>query len=342
MAPTHKGHQAWVTAPEPTTGCSFILTTAGIIVVYSCIIAAVHQFWLQSETGGAAAPGGNVTKDFWGNEGQPFDAPEPNYMYSSFIAEFWSVLTVFPMAGVHLLRLAFHYGYNWKVKVMAGWTTWMYSLALFSHMTLYTMVNQVTCGSVITNAIYALCIWGGIAGKPLSWTPFRLFVAFSCWCICVWGLYHLPFVLKPVGGVYTLFVVQTPPVVFAFFGAMIVYWRWSEQCKSDSVLFWGLAVLVVSGFMLTCAMGLSLVEVYFGESHGVLAPETLGIPWMHLTIHVLEQLGIYGYGVGVASVEHTLQNPTPCSMEFAFGVMPYVALGKADRPQLNGAKSKPE
>ena len=69
-------------------------------------------------------------------------------------------------------------------------------------------------------------------------------------------------------------------------------------------------VLCLAGFLLTMAMALSLVEVYYGASHGVLR-SAAGFPWMHIVIHMLEQVGIYLSGFGSAyPPRHALRVPT--------------------------------
>lgn len=54
-------------------------------------------------------------------------------------------------------------------------------------------------------------------------------------------------------------------------------------------------------------MCVSLVEVIYGKT---LQGKYFGIvPYLHILIHILEQVGIYLYGVGVAVIEHTLVRP---------------------------------
>lgn len=267
----------------------------------------------------------DASSDYWGWSGKPFDAPEPNYLVVPWIAEFWSVLTVFPFAGVNLLRLGLKYGYAPEVLFTYVHTTVMYSTAFFSHMTLSTVVNQITCSLVISNAVVAYLVWGWVAGGPLKHAWFRIPVGFFGWAAIIYGIATLPFILKPVGGVYTLFVVQTPPVFAAFVGALGLCYKDLGESKT---LKSGIKVLAVSGFLLTLAMALSFVEVHYGMAYGVIH-SLLGFPWMHVTIHILEQLGIYGYGVGSACLHHCYVDPTPCSFKWC-GWVPYLAFSDDD------------
>jgi len=153
----------------------------------------------------------------------------------------------------------------------------------------------------------------------------RIPVGFFGWVAMIYGIATLPFKLKPVGGVYTLFVVQTPPVLGAFLGALWLRRRGLGECQ---VLKSGVQTLSVAGSLLTMAMALSWVEVHYGMKYGVIT-SLLGFPWMHVVIHILEQVGIYGYGVGTACLHHCYVEPTPCSFKWC-GFVPYVALTNED------------
>ena len=91
------------------------------------------------------------------------------------------MVTVFPFAGVNLLRFALKYDYAMPLKAMYILNVSMYSCALVSHATLYTVVNQVTCAQVISAAIYAYMAWGWIVGWPLQITWLRLAVGMCGW-----------------------------------------------------------------------------------------------------------------------------------------------------------------
>lgn len=293
----------------------FLLTCTFIVLFYGGALCALHLL----------LPGAReASGDYWGFVGQPFDAPEPNYLVVPWISEFWSVITVFPFAGWNLLRLGLKYGYSPQVLFTYVHTTVMYSTAFFSHMTLHTVIQQITCSLVISNAIVAYLVWGWIAGGPLKHFWFRFPVGFLGWAAMIYGIATFPFILKPFGGVYTLFVVQTPPVLGAFLGAV---WLDSHNLGESQALKAGIRCLSVSGFLLCMAMCLSLVEVYYGMDYGVIA-SLLGFPWMHVVIHILEQIGIYGYGVGSACLHHCYVEPTPCSFKWC-GLVPYLALSDA-------------
>jgi hypothetical protein len=127
--------------------------------------------------------------------------------------------------------------------------------------------------------------------------------------------------------VYTLFVVQTPPVVGAFFGALAVKYNHRLHVRKPEPLRVGENVLCLAGFLLTMAMALSLVEVYYGASHGVLR-SAAGFPWMHIVIHMLEQVGIYLSGFGSACLHHVIADKSRAAeVRYALGVVPYLRLG---------------
>jgi hypothetical protein len=282
----------------------------------------------------------DATDDYWGNSGQPFDAPEPNYHIVPWIAEFWSVVTVFPFAGVNLLRFALKYDYAPILKAMYILNISMYSCALVSHTTLYTLVNQVTCAQVISAAIYAYMAWGWIVGWPLQVTWLRVTVGLCGWLCCLGGIAVFPWVLTPVGGVYTLFVVQTPPVLGAFLGAMAVKYNHRLQARKPEAMRVGENVLVFAGFLLTSAMALSLVEVYYGASHGVLH-SAAGFPWMHIVIHTFEQVGIYLSGFGSACLHHVIADKSrDAKVQYALGFIPYLRLDGPEEKEAEEAETE--
>jgi hypothetical protein len=257
-----------------------------------------------------------ATGDYWGNQGKPFDAPEPNYHLVPWIAEFWSVVTVFPFAGVNLLRFALKYDYAMPLKAMYMLNISMYSCALVSHTTLYTFVNQITCAQVISAAIYAYMAWGWVVGWPLQLTWFRIAVGVCGWLCCIFGIIFFPFILSPVIG--------------AFLGALAVKYNHRLQVRKPQALRVGENILCIAGFLLTMAMALSLVEVYYGATHGVLH-SAAGFPWMHIVIHTFEQVGIYLSGVGSACLHHIIaDNSRPAEVRYALGVAPYLRLGTQD------------
>ncbi|CAE7776156.1 unnamed protein product, partial [Symbiodinium pilosum] len=59
---------------------------------------------------------------FWGTLPSAWDHPEPNYLVSGVVGEFWSVLTTIPVAGALLLYLGLRFGYGSKVMAIYALT----------------------------------------------------------------------------------------------------------------------------------------------------------------------------------------------------------------------------
>jgi hypothetical protein len=282
----------------------------------------------------AALPPG--PRDYWGTSGHPFDAPEPNYLVVPWIAEFWSVLTVIPYAGGVSLYLGFKYRYAAQICFVYMLTTCMYSSALLSHSTLITPVQQATCGQVISNAIVSYMAWGGILGGPFARNAIRITIGFLGWMCCVGGILFFPFLLQPAGGLYTLFAVQTPVVFCAWMGTLLVRYKSRQRSFATPVERCGADVLAFSGGVLFTAMIASIIEVYWGFSHGVWH-SLYGFPWMHITVHVLEQVGIYLYGFGAACLHHAVVEPRPGAVVWAFGCIPVLALDPGGKTEPKDA-----
>merc|ERR1712039_813068 len=60
-------------------------------------------------------------------------------------------------------------------------------------------------------------------------------------------------------------------------------------------------LLLYSGTLLCMAMGISFVEISM-DRNAVMIFDTF--PYLHVMIHILEQIGIYNYGMGVAALQH--------------------------------------
>jgi len=82
-----------------------------------------------------------------------WDHPEPNYIWSPAIAEFWSVISAIPLAGSMLIYIGFRLKYPSKVVMIYFSSFWMYNVAMHSHLTLSQGIFEVTLTSVMWTAI---------------------------------------------------------------------------------------------------------------------------------------------------------------------------------------------
>jgi len=262
----------------------------------------------------------------WKSEGGLWDHPEPNYKVLSFVAEFFASITAIPLAGGFLLYQALRFSYNTPALLLYLMDCWMYTCAFFAHMLLWPVLNSVTLTSVLTNALYTLGIYSGIVGGIFKTMWVRVVLTLSMWAAIVYMVIVLPPWFGENGGVPALLTIQTPAVILALAGAR--YCRkqhiTSPKNKTLSLAF---KFLSLSGILLCSAMGVSLVEVLYGKEFQV---TYFGIvPVFHIIIHVLEQIGIYLYGVGVAAIEHTLVRPPSHGargrIEY-IGIVPYFAM----------------
>eukprot|EP01084_Bolivina_argentea_P187167 322463_1 len=95
--------------------------------------------------------------DFWGFIPSVWDHPEPNYVFFSWIAEFFSILTALPIAGYLLLYNAYKYQYSnigYQVIGLYIIICCMYSCAFMAHTTLCPLIMSITLTSVLTNGVY--------------------------------------------------------------------------------------------------------------------------------------------------------------------------------------------
>ena len=259
----------------------------------------------------------------WLSEGGLWDHPEPNYRVLPFVAEFFASFTAIPLAGGFLLYQALRFSYNKRVLVLFLLDCWMYTCAFFAHMLLWPLLNSVTLTSVLTNALYTFSVYSGLAGGPLRSTPVRILLTLMLWGAIVYMVIVLPPWFGQNGGVPALLTIQTPAVISALAGA---FYCWSNAKTAQGRQ--AFKYLSVSGILLTSAMAVSLVEVIFGKEHQA---RFFGIvPVYHMIIHILEQIGIYLYGVGVSTLEHCVLRPVDVArarVEFLFGgCLPYLAI----------------
>lgn len=265
----------------------------------------------------------------WRSEGGLWDHPEPNYKVFPFVAEFFASVTAIPLAGGFLLYQAMRFSYNKPVLVLYLLDCWMYTCAFFSHMLLWPFLNAVTLTSVLTNALYTFSIYSGLAGGPLRNTKVRVSLSVVLWIAIVYMVAVLPPWFGKNGGVPALLIIQTPAVISALAGAYYCAHHVSDLSKKSPDAHKAFHLLSISGILLCSAMAVSLIEVLYGKHF---QSKYFGIvPIFHIIIHILEQIGIYLYGVGVATIEHVIL-PQPPSiatprLEYIFGgYVPYLGI----------------
>lgn len=293
--------------PSRMTGFEMVLVVVFIVAVYIVfLMGGLHTLL-----------GFMVTltdkRKVWLSEGGLWDHPEPNYSVLPFVAEFFASITAVPLAGGVLLYQALRYSYNAPVLVLYLWDCWMYTCAFFSHMLLWPFLNAVTLTSVLTNALYTFGMYGGLAGGWLKKNPFRWSLVICLWLIILWLVRVMPAWFGENGGVPALLTIQTPAVISALAGAMYCSFFYPEAFK----------LLSISGTLLCSAMFVSLIEVIWGKS---CQPFFGRVPFFHILIHTLEQIGIYLYGVGVAAIEHKLRPVGAHARIEYIGIVPYFAI----------------
>ena len=311
------------------------------VVLVLLFISAVYTVFLM---GGLDALLSSIVnlKDkqkVWLSEGGLWDHPEPNYSVLPFVAEFFASFTAIPLAGGFLLYQALRFSYNAPVLILFLMDCWMYTCAFFAHMLLWPFLNAVTLTSVLTNALYTFGVYSGLAGGPLRHALVRAILTIALWLMIVYMVVVLPPWFGENGGVPALLTIQTPAVISALAGA---FYCWS---KTDTALGReAFKLLSISGFLLCLAMTVSLVEVVYGKQH---QSAYFGIvPVYHIIIHVLEQVGIYLYGVGVATIEHCMVRPVEFGtsrLEYFFGGrVPYLAITVVkEKSEIDGTRRSP-
>ena len=268
----------------------------------------------------------------WLSEGGLWDHPEPNYRVLPFVAEFFASFTAIPLAGGFLLYQAVRFSYNTPVLILFLLDCWMYTCAFFAHMLLWPLLNSVTLTSVLTNALYTFAVYAGLAAGPLSKAWVRIPLALLLWVAIVYMVAVLPAWFGENGGVPALLTIQTPAVISALAGAFYCY-KTSKTSASRQAF----KLLSISGILLCSAMAVSLIEVFYGKQHQA---RFFGIvPVYHIVIHLLEQVGIYLYGVGVSIIDHCMLRPVNVGrarVERIFGSVPYLAI------TVQNIEAKPE
>ena len=146
----------------------------------------------------------------------------------------------------------------------------------------------------------------------------------------VWTLQTHP-LMGEHPGLATLFVVQTPGVWAAWAGAN---WCLQTSSKEDNpCLYDSFKILTNAGVLLCVAMAASLIEVTHGFDYGVLGEVFAYFPYMHIFVHVIEQVGIYMYAVGVAGLQHSIDAGARAGSGIEWcGIIPYCSTTPPFKP----------
>mmetsp|Transcript_25764 Transcript_25764/g.76905 ORF Transcript_25764/g.76905 Transcript_25764/m.76905 type:complete len:405 (+) Transcript_25764:134-1348(+) len=290
-----RGHA--LQALEPLSRAEVVAVVGAVMLIYGGILGAIHCL-ADSPTGASADHPG-----YWGTLPSAWDHPEPNYVVSAGIGEFWSVLTTIPLAGAVLLYEGLKYNYGGKVICIYALICIMYSLAFTAHLTLQKLIFSSTVVAVMSNALLTFAQFSYVVHRWLESKVLRGCVVGVAEVVLVVTVATLPYALSAHGGVWTLFTVQSPGVFLAT-GLAGGLARAAKSPQERSTY----RVVCTAGFLLSAAMFLSLVECLVGFDYGFL-PRLWGFPWLHIAIHVFEQVGIYLFGVGLAALQTLLLLP---------------------------------
>lgn len=297
-------------ARKPLRGAELLAVFGAVAAAYGGALYGLHRR-VEAEAAAdavsaqAADERGPPRLNYWGTLPSAWDHPEPNYLVSPAVGEFWSVVTAVPVAGAMLLYEGFKYGYGAKVLRIYVLTCMMYSLAFSAHLTLQMHIFSATVTAVMSNALLTFAEFSGVVHRILRSACVRGAVVLSAEALLVFTVATLPYTLPANGGVWTLLVVQAPGVLLATAISAALVCR--SSVKEEKTTY---KTVFAAGCLLSSAMGLSLVECLYGFEHGFLS-EWWGFPWLHVAIHVFEQAGIYIFGVGVASLHELLFRPRP-------------------------------
>jgi len=290
------GKWVWRAAATPLTVREFVLPLCTVITVYSSVLVGLHfRQTLAKEAGTATHQPGN----YWGTLPSAWDHPEPNYLVSEVIGEFWSVLTTIPIAGTLLMYQGLKYSYGGKALRIYALTCIMYTLAFSAHLTLQKLVFSTTVTSVMSNALLTFAQFSSVVHRWLKSGMLRATIVFCAEVALISTVATLPYRIAN-GGVWTLFAVQSPGVFLAagIAGLLLRSSKTTEEQQTYRTVFG-------AGCLLSTAMVLSLVECLTGFEYGFML-SLWGFPWLHIAIHIFEQVGIYYFGVGTAALQELL------------------------------------
>jgi hypothetical protein len=300
--------------PEPVTHLQYARAVGLIVGAY-----LTGLFFLDlghRNAYGDGSPADDKTMYVW-------DHPEPNFVWSNAITEFWSVLTTIPLAGALLCWLGLRYRLAFPVMAVYVLTFLMYNFAFTAHATLWKPVFQLTLTSVMLNCFTAFWLYGFLATDLTCYVPklellgcgqCRAKVAVPSVAMVAFAAVNLPDSIGENGGVWTLFYVQAPPVWLATIAA------WSLLLGSSrDDLRPAYKMVSHGGLFLSLAMFLSYCECRL-TTRSVIN----GFPALHVAIHVSEQIGIYMYGLSLAFLQQVHVQPRRgARFSWLFGCVPY-------------------
>merc|ERR550534_3265559 len=107
------------------------------------------------------------------------------------------------------------YRYPWKVLRIYAVTCTMYTLAFSAHLTLQKFVFSATVTSVMSNALLTFAEFSSVVHWTLRSPWIRGAIVLVAEVMLVSTVATLPYALSANGGVWTLFVVQSPGVFLA-------------------------------------------------------------------------------------------------------------------------------
>jgi cytochrome P450 len=272
-------------------------------------------------------------RNYWESKSLIFDHPEPNYQVLLHVAEFWSCVTTIPVAGFLLLWTSIMEDYDVILIGLYIHVLIMYVSAFLSHMTLISPLFSWTVSAVIANSLHAFFWWSCLLGGPLrryssilSWVG--VIIGISVGVSAIFFIQNLEY-FAPIGGFVTLALVQPPFVFLGLCSASYLHFN-SPTDPGYDYLFRG-------GMLLMLAMGISALETFYDPFLlNITVPKstistswTMCFPLLHVIIHILEQVGIYMYGVGVAYAhsKHILKRQNVSIRSDYF--IPYVHKGTA-------------
>jgi len=221
-----------------------------------------------------------------------FDHPEPNYAVSESVCEFWSVLTTVPVAGLLLLFQSFRLRMRWRIKLLSLWICAMYCCACISHWTLVDPIFRLTVTLVVSQGVFVFTQYSYLVSLVLGNYAEAIGIILEAVVLALVGM--LPQRLGAQGGHLSLAVIQTPGVLLGLLAARQVQGRYKESVHDR---------LVLAGCLLAAAMGLSVVEYALWDAAPSILPVLGGFPLVHISIHILEQVGIYLYGLSLAMLD---------------------------------------
>eukprot|EP00439_Symbiodinium_sp_Y106_P018136 s1929_g2.t1 len=314
---------------EPLHFHEVAAVAAAVPAVWCAALLALH---LSSKMPpfGSASPD-NQQEGFWGTLPSAWDHPEPNYLVSGVVGEFWSVLTTIPVAGALLLYLGLRFGYGAKDSSacsesdgdLRGHLLYvLISLHCTSDASDAHLLHDCDCSdeqcwhpsfqtghacktiSCRIKALLTFVMFSHVVHRALESVLLRGAIVIAAETVLVSTVATLPYRLEH-GGVWTLFIVQAPGVFLATALAGIMA-RTSKRAAEKATY----GLVTTAGSLLSSAMVLSLVECLVGFEWGFIE-RMWGFPWLHIAIHMLEQdkVGIYVFGVGVAALEALLLRP---------------------------------